>query len=102
MKHGNEDTVREMLRIKRSVQAMYNTQVCTVLQCTHSCMLSIVFSKNAEGETMVFSCVGVNKELIPDFLAATERAHLAILNLMLGTKRCLKMDDLNTLDMSET
>ena len=27
MKHGNEDTVREMLRIKRSVQATYNTQV---------------------------------------------------------------------------
>jgi hypothetical protein len=27
IKHGNEDTVREMLRIKRSVQAMYNTQV---------------------------------------------------------------------------
>ncbi|XP_064458638.1 pre-mRNA-splicing factor syf1 homolog [Ornithodoros turicata] len=25
--HGNEDTVREMLRIKRSVQATYNTQV---------------------------------------------------------------------------
>ncbi|XP_063424843.1 pre-mRNA-splicing factor SYF1-like [Mytilus trossulus] len=27
IKHGNEDTVREMLRIKRSIQAMYNTQV---------------------------------------------------------------------------
>jgi len=27
VKHGNEDTVREMLRIKRSVQAKYNTQV---------------------------------------------------------------------------
>jgi pre-mRNA-splicing factor SYF1 len=27
VKHGNEDTVREMLRVKRSVQAMYNTQV---------------------------------------------------------------------------
>ena len=27
MKHGNEDTLREMLRIKRSVQAVYNTQV---------------------------------------------------------------------------
>ena len=27
MKHGNEDTVREMLRIKRSVQATFNTQV---------------------------------------------------------------------------
>ncbi|CAG0892204.1 unnamed protein product [Cyprideis torosa] len=27
VKHGNEDTIREMLRIKRSVQALYNTQV---------------------------------------------------------------------------
>ena len=27
IKHGNEDTVREMLRIKRSVQATFNTQV---------------------------------------------------------------------------
>lgn len=25
--HGNEDTVREMLRIKRSVQATFNVQV---------------------------------------------------------------------------
>jgi len=27
IKHGNEDTMREMLRIKRSVQAAYNVQV---------------------------------------------------------------------------
>jgi len=27
VKHGNEDTLREMLRIKRSVQHTYNTQV---------------------------------------------------------------------------
>lgn len=27
IRHGNEDTVREMLRIKRSVQAIFNTQV---------------------------------------------------------------------------
>uniref|UniRef100_A0A8V5GXI3 Pre-mRNA-splicing factor SYF1 n=1 Tax=Melopsittacus undulatus TaxID=13146 RepID=A0A8V5GXI3_MELUD len=27
LRHGNEDTIREMLRIKRSVQATYNTQV---------------------------------------------------------------------------
>lgn len=27
IKHGNEDTIREMLRLKRSVQATYNTQV---------------------------------------------------------------------------
>jgi pre-mRNA-splicing factor SYF1 len=26
VRHGNEDTIREMLRIKRSIQAMYNTQ----------------------------------------------------------------------------
>ena len=32
VKHGNEDTLREMLRIKRSVQAVYNTQVCMVLR----------------------------------------------------------------------
>jgi pre-mRNA-splicing factor SYF1 len=38
VKHGNEDTVREMLRIKRSVQHTYNTQVSRgynyVLKCT--------------------------------------------------------------------
>uniref|UniRef100_A0A8D0G7T7 Pre-mRNA-splicing factor SYF1 n=1 Tax=Sphenodon punctatus TaxID=8508 RepID=A0A8D0G7T7_SPHPU len=27
IRHGNEDTIREMLRVKRSVQATYNTQV---------------------------------------------------------------------------
>ena len=27
IRHGNEDTMREMLRIKRSVQATYNTQI---------------------------------------------------------------------------
>ncbi|XP_059588408.1 pre-mRNA-splicing factor SYF1 isoform X2 [Alligator mississippiensis] len=27
LRHGNEDTIREMLRIRRSVQATYNTQV---------------------------------------------------------------------------
>lgn len=31
IKHGNEDTMREMLRIKRSVQATYNTQVNIVI-----------------------------------------------------------------------
>ena len=32
IRHGNEDTVREMLRIKRSVQAKYNTQVGILTQ----------------------------------------------------------------------
>lgn len=27
VRHGNEDTIKEMLRIRRSVQATYNTQV---------------------------------------------------------------------------
>lgn len=33
VRHGNEDTFREMLRIKRSVQAQYNTQVSWVNLC---------------------------------------------------------------------
>eukprot|EP00800_Vazella_pourtalesii_P004699 TRINITY_DN1544_c0_g1_i1.p1 TRINITY_DN1544_c0_g1~~TRINITY_DN1544_c0_g1_i1.p1 ORF type:complete len:482 (+),score=137.30 TRINITY_DN1544_c0_g1_i1:558-2003(+) len=32
VKHGNEDTFREMLRIKRSVQAKYNIQVTVVAE----------------------------------------------------------------------
>ena len=32
VKHGNEDTFREMLRIKRSVQAQFNTQTDVVAQ----------------------------------------------------------------------
>lgn len=32
IKHGNEDTMREMLRIKRSVQATYNTQINMMAQ----------------------------------------------------------------------
>ena len=36
VRHGNEDTFREMLRIKRSVQAQYNTQV----SLSHSLSLS--------------------------------------------------------------
>jgi len=30
VRHGNEDTFREMLRIKRSVQAQFNTQVSSM------------------------------------------------------------------------
>ena len=30
VRHGNEDTLREMLRIKRSIQHQYNTQVCRI------------------------------------------------------------------------
>ena len=39
VKHGNEDTLREMLRIKRSVQAVYNTQVTGLLDTVrNNCM----------------------------------------------------------------
>ena len=36
LKHGNEDTIREMLRIKRSVEATYNTQVNLSSQMVNS------------------------------------------------------------------
>ena len=40
VKHGNEDTLREMLRIKRSVQAVYNTQVAGHLHnCIQLCLV---------------------------------------------------------------
>merc|ERR1719481_878709 len=41
VKHGNEDTLREMLRVKRSVQAVYNTQV--------NMMASAMMSEGAGG-----------------------------------------------------
>ncbi|CAF0771179.1 unnamed protein product [Didymodactylos carnosus] len=37
VKHGNEDTLKEMLRIKRSVQARYNIQVNYMAQRISSC-----------------------------------------------------------------
>ena len=39
VKHGNEDTFREMLRIKRSVQAKYNIQVTVVAEIDICIML---------------------------------------------------------------
>lgn len=35
VRHGNEDTFREMLRIKRSVQAQFNTQVSGFFKRRH-------------------------------------------------------------------
>ena len=47
VQHGNEDTFREMLRIKRSVQAQFNTQVRILFSQVKPIVLSlsgIVFS----------------------------------------------------------
>lgn len=38
--HGNEDTFREMLRIKRSVQAQFNTQVLYMYPNTVQCKIT--------------------------------------------------------------
>lgn len=46
IRHGNEDTIREMLRIKRSVQATYNTQV----NFMSSQMLKATTSSTGTGE----------------------------------------------------
>ena len=48
VRHGNEDTFREMLRIKRSVQAQFNTQVRIFFSQVKPIVLSlsgIVFSE---------------------------------------------------------
>ena len=49
VRHGNEDTFREMLRIKRSVQAQHNVQVCHHNSSLHD------FSISAIGELHVCS-----------------------------------------------
>lgn len=46
LRHGNEDTIREMLRIRRSVQATYNTQVNFMA----SQMLKVYSSATGTGE----------------------------------------------------
>ena len=55
VRHGNEDTFREMLRIKRSVQAQYNTQVwvnlcalCEMFNLSSSSSLSQVNFMSAQ------------------------------------------------------
>uniref|UniRef100_A0A8C8UE18 Uncharacterized protein n=1 Tax=Peromyscus maniculatus bairdii TaxID=230844 RepID=A0A8C8UE18_PERMB len=48
VRHGNEDTIREMLRIRRSVQATYNTQVNFMA----SQMLKVSGSATGTGELL--------------------------------------------------
>lgn len=48
VRHGNEDTIREMLRIRRSVQATYNTQVNFMA----SQMLKVSGSATGTGEQL--------------------------------------------------
>lgn len=48
VQHGNEDTIREMLRIRRSVQATYNTQVNFMA----SQMLKVSGSATGTGEQL--------------------------------------------------
>lgn len=47
IQHGNEDTVREMLRVKRSVQATFNTQVNFM-----SAQMLVAKSETAAGESV--------------------------------------------------
>jgi len=57
IRHGNEDTIREMLRIKRSVQATYNTQV----NFMSSQMLKATTSSTGTGET---TCTNFQRKLL--------------------------------------
>ena len=54
IKHGNEDTIREMLRIKRSIQATFNTQVnfmsAQMVAATSSTNASDLLSQTMETE----------------------------------------------------
>lgn len=51
VRHGNEDTIREMLRVKRSVQALYNTQFTANLIAQQTQLTPAVPTESAAGET---------------------------------------------------
>jgi len=53
--HGNEDTFREMLRIKRSVQAQFSTQVNFVSVQ----MLAAAAEQEASNKTGYYYCVSL-------------------------------------------
>ena len=58
VKHGNEDTLREMLRIKRSVQATYNTKVNYITS-------QMMEKANAGGNNVAALVTGENNNDIP-------------------------------------
>ena len=63
MRHGNEDTLREMLRIKRSVQHVYNTQV--------NMMSAQMLSGELAQET------ALEPEPVPDSMKALDKENVA-------------------------
>jgi len=59
VRHGNEDTFREMLRIKRSVQAQFNTQVSKMKFSSFGLMVWVEFCpyKNIpQSKTVLIFC----------------------------------------------
>lgn len=56
--HGNEDTMKELLRIKRSMQAKYNTQVRVVLVVVLYCIAVGGHHHGIVGRESVCVCVG--------------------------------------------
>lgn len=73
IRHGNEDTIREMLRIKRSVQATYNTQV------------NFMSSQMLKATT---SSTGTGKNVCSNSLAA-DRVILGLYHYLYGLYRTL-------------
>lgn len=68
IRHGNEDTMREMLRIKRSVQAMYNTQVNMMsaqMLSSASAMSGNIFLKNLILSRILLFHIGIFLPYIP-------------------------------------
>ena len=73
--HGNEDTVREMLRIKRSVQATFNTQVnfMTAQMLANASGGEAVAAAGGGGDSMQALEREAEKNAAPAKQAATEK-----------------------------
>ncbi|KAI9675870.1 MAG: pre-mRNA-splicing factor syf1 [Bathelium mastoideum] len=67
VKHGNEDTFKEMLRIKRSVQAQYNTDI------NYIASEALARSQNQQSNGATGAPEGMEEEASVDAMAALER-----------------------------
>ncbi len=89
--HGTEDTLRELLRIKRSVTAMYNTQVCILYTATFQIFLPASFKCLYSFQVNMMSA---------QMLAAGSTASGTVADLAPGAKDGMRMLEAKAAEMS--
>lgn len=93
MAHGNENTLKELLRIKRTVQALYNTQVSDFL----SLILILESSRSSNASVLLF-IFKVNM-MSAQMLAAATSASGTVADLAPGAKDGMRMLEAKAAEM---